>query len=148
MNRPTNIGYHCWITNITNRDILIGDLGARVPAKKTIDLLDNYHSIYTLDQIKKSKETGSLAARLKAKQIIIRDTEPVINNAERTISISNTSFPNRNRSIVKNEERIFKELEIDDAKDNEEAFAEEMAESAIKDHAATIDLLKEIIHEE
>lgn len=147
MKRPTNVGYHCWVTNLTKRDILVGDLGARIPSMKTVDLLDDYHSIYTLDQINKSKECGSLAARLKAKQIIIRETAPQVNNIERTIDVSQVSFPNRNRSIVKNEERIFKELEIGNAKEEEEIFAEEMAESAINDHAATINLLKETINE-
>lgn len=141
MTKPSNIGYHCWVTNVTKRDILVGDLGARIPSMKTVDLLDNRHSIYTVEKVKKSLESGSLARRLAAKQILVRQSQPeTISN--RTIEVSKITFPNKKRSTVKFEEKVFEELELEATPEDEEIFAEEMAESAIADHAATIDLLK------
>lgn len=140
MTRPSNIGHHCWVTNITKRDILIGDLGARVPSMKTVDLLDNRHSIYTVEKVKKSLEAGSLKARLQAKQILIRQSEP--QPQVRVLESSKITFPNKKRSTIKFEEKVFEELEIDDSFEEEELFAEEMADLAAIDHAASIDLLK------
>lgn len=143
MTKPSNIGYHCWVTNVTKRDILVGDLGVKIPAMRTVDLLDNRHSILTLDKVKKSLESGSLARRLatKPKQILIRQSEPEPPLA-RQIDLSKVTFPNKKRSTIKFEEKVFEELELDSTPEDEELFAEEMAESAVIDHAATIDLLK------
>jgi hypothetical protein len=107
---------------------------------KTIDLLDDYHSIYTVEKVRKSLKGGSLAARLKAKQIVIRQSAP--ESTLRQIEISQISFPNKANSLVVFEEKHFEELEFG-GKEDEEMFAEEMAESAVIDHAATIDLLKD-----
>ncbi len=139
---PTNVGYHCWVTNMTKRDILIGDLGARIPSMKTVDLLDDWHSIYTLERVQKSLESGSLFARKKAKQILVRQSAPG-QKPPRTLDVSNVSYPNRARSTIKFEEKVFEELEIGGSREEEEIFADEMAESAVVDHAATIDLLKD-----
>jgi len=143
MKRTTDLGYHCWVTNFTKRDILIGDLGVRIPAKGTVDLLDPRHSYLSLERVTYSLEKGSLARRMdpkiQPKQIGVRHGPPQV-LPKRVISKSEVSFPNKDRSLVKIEEKSFPELELDAM--DEENFAEEMAESALMDHAPTMSLLK------
>ena len=139
MKIPTNKGYHCFVTNITKRDIHIGDLGIIVRSFQTIDLLNENHSILTVEKVQKSLEKGSLCKRIQKKQLLIRQSAP--QKAERILEVSNVIFPHRKRTAVKFEEKVFEELEV--GIEDEDLFAEDMADIASADRAASIDLMKE-----
>jgi len=138
MKMPQNKGYHCFVTNITKNDIHIGDLGIIVNPYKTIDLLNEKHSILTIDQVKKSIEQGSLFKRIQKKQLLIRQSAP--QKAERILDVSKVIFPHRKRTAVKFEEKVFEELEIGLNLEDEEIFAEEMADIASENRKSFINL--------
>ena len=141
MKIPGNKGYHCYVTNITKRDIHIGDLGIKISPFQTVDLLNERHSILTVERVKKSIEQGSLFKRLQKKQLLIRQSEP--KQTQRTLEVSKAIFPHRKRTAVKFEEKVFEELEIGTDLEDEDAFAEEMADTVSADRAVSIDLTKE-----
>jgi len=134
-----NFGYHCWVVNKTNRKITIGDLRLTLKPYDTLDILDYRHSNLSIKQVQLSLESGSLCERKKQKKIFIREIKPEI-FVGRTIELSKVSFPNKGKSSVKIEEKIFAEFEISD---DDNKFAMENTENAIEEHAPQINFRKE-----
>ena len=137
MKNSNNKGYHCWVSNITKRDVRLGDLGVCIRSKTTLDLLDCSHSHLSIEQVKKSIENGSLKKRIKQKALFLRYSEPEP-KMPRQIEVSEASFPERKRSLVIHTEPEFDELDF--TSEDEVKFAEETAESALKEHAAKIQI--------
>lgn len=134
-------GYHCWVTNLTKRDIGIGDLGVEVKSMTTVDLLSPGHSYLTVSRIKKSMESGSLKRRKDQKSLIIRFSKPEL--IERKIEVSKVTFPGKYRSSVKFEEKVYKELEVGGSFDDDDKFAENMADIGEDQHTAAIQINRE-----
>lgn len=128
--RIENKGYHCWVTNITKLNIMIGDLRIAIPPLSTIDLLDYKHSNFSVEQVAMSINKGSLHTRLNQKKILIRESAP--KETQRRIDISKTSFPFKNTIGIKAEEKKYKEIEQDF--EDDEAFARDNMEAAIEEH--------------
>jgi len=108
--KPISKGYHCWITNITKNKINLGDLGFTLKPYQTVDMLDERHSSYTVEQISDSIKNGSISKRLN-KSIYVRMSEP-LKPIDRRIETSKTSFPYKQRTIVEVTEANYEELEI------------------------------------
>lgn len=49
-----------WITNISKMNVCLRDLNLTVKARSSINLMDLKHYRYTLEQLQKSAESGSL----------------------------------------------------------------------------------------
>jgi len=131
-----NIGYHCWVINRTKSKIIISDLGWTLQPNSTTDLLDCKHSRLSVSQVEKSFENGSLKEYYDKKIIGIRQVKPIpIMN--RTIDIAKISYPTKNKTNIKLEEKHFKELEIDI---NEDDFALQNAEQSVMEHSGKTNL--------
>lgn len=111
-----------WITNISSRNVSLADLNLTVKAFTSVNLLDNRHYYYTLEQLQKSAHDGSLAK--KGKLIKIRKVEPEHIQVNVPF-IQETYIPSRQRSIYDIKEEKYEELNISD-----EEFANENAEIA------------------
>lgn len=100
-----------WITNITNKDVSLSDLGVTIRAYSSINLLDSKHYYITKEQIEKSIKLGSL---FKRKNVIsIRKIYPQIE--KKYIKIDKDAYiPNRQRSIFENKQETYEELNISD----------------------------------
>jgi hypothetical protein len=120
-----NKGYHCWLTNITKYKIVLGDLKFTLQPRQTIDILDDKHSNYTVEEVQKSISSGSISKKLN-KSIYVRTSKPEPKR-ERKIKISEISYPYKSRSIVEVEEPNYDELEIEFS---DEEYAEENANLA------------------
>lgn len=138
-----------WITNIsTKKDVLIDDLGIRIRAGQSINLLAkkrNGSLIYNvnMDQIEKSIKEGSI---FNKKDLKIRKFEPqkikIIHAAD---SLATASFSSKNFSVnrreltrlyrkgVEVEEQYYPDLEFDEG--SQEDFAVENAELDFADRA-------------
>lgn len=118
-----------WITNITKRDVSLGDLNLTIRAYTSINLLDKHYH-FTMEQIEKSlKEGGSLYA--KQKMVYVRKIAPISRKMNRPILIDlYKSGPQRTKSIYEVKYEKYEELEISD-----EQFAEENADTAERDRA-------------
>ena len=113
---------HFWITNISNRNVSLADLNITIKAYTSADLLDQKHYSYTLEQLEKSKTTGSIAK--KSDKIKVREIEPEIIKMNVPF-LRETYIPNRERSTFEIKNDNYDELNVSD-----EQFAEENAETA------------------
>lgn len=110
-----------WITNITNLNVSLADLNLTVKPYSSINLLNNHYH-YTLEELKKSAENGSLHA--KSNKIFIRKIAPETFVSPIEVNYE-ASLPTRQRSTLDAKEEKYEELNISD-----ETFAEENAEMA------------------
>ena len=120
-----------WITNISNRNISLTDLNLTIRAFSSVNLMDNRHYNYTIDQLEKSVSNGSIF--LKNRMLAVRKNAPVI--IENNISMSKETFiPGRERSIFNIKEEQYEELRVEsDQHAEEEKFAAENADLAYMD---------------
>lgn len=105
---------------MSNRNVSLRDLNLTVKAYSSVNLLDERHYHYTLEELKKSAESGSL--HIKRHLISIRKVPPVINKMN--IPVANEEFiPSRERSVLEIKEETYDELNITD-----EQFADQSTE--------------------
>lgn len=116
-----------WVTNITNRDVSVGDLGLYIKAYQSVNLLDSRHYHYTLEQLEKSSTSGSLFRKhhmLKIRQVapeVVKPTEILVHKGQPT--------PSRvARPIINVEIPRYEELEFSDEK-----FAQEDLDASFED---------------
>lgn len=101
-----------WITNISNRNVTLSDLNISIKANSSINLLDGKHHYYTLDQLNKSLESGSLFVK---RDKIVKRLVPPGAKAKNVVSIDNNAImPTKQRSILEVKIEKFQELDISD----------------------------------
>jgi len=117
------ITYHFWISNISNIDVHLNDLGLIIKSRQHMNLLDaRYHS-YTVEELIASAKNGSLFR--KKDKVVIRKLPPV--KEEKILEKDSTAWnpgiitPRPLRSAVKLEETYYEELDLTDDKYAEEA---------------------------
>lgn len=125
-----------WVTNISNRNVSLADLNLTIKAFSSVNLLDNRHYNYTLQQLEKSYNEGSIAA--KRDKIIKRNIAPEVIKLDIPF-IKETYIPTRERSTYVIQEEQYEELNLTDEK-----FAEENAEMAELDCQPLV--IKETTH--
>lgn len=107
-----------WLTNLSNRNISLTDLNLTVKAYSSINLLDKRHYQYTIEQLQKSVESGSVFK--KRDRLVVRRVAPEILKANVPL-LRETFIPTRERSTFAIKEENYEELNISDeqfAKDN------------------------------
>jgi len=119
-----------WLTNISSMNISLSDLNLTIRAYSSINLLDSRHYAYTLEQLQKSVESGSVFK--KRNKLVVRKVSPEILTANMAL-ISETFIPTRERSVFNIKEEYYPELDVKetaDQKASDEKFAAENAEIA------------------
>lgn len=102
-----------WVSNISNRNVNLTDLGLTIPAGKHANLLDKRHYNYTYEELIKSATCGSIFK--KRTKIVVRKVPPKPDNQYQKKMIDhNAVLPSRRRSLVKVIEKQYDELEITD----------------------------------
>lgn len=107
-----------WLTNISNRNISLADLNLTIKAFSSINLLDNKHYRYNLEQLEKSEQQGSIFK--KRNRLKVRKVAPEVIKMNVPF-IKETYIPSRERSVLEIKEEEYEELAISDeqfAKDN------------------------------
>lgn len=115
-----------WVTNISKLNVSLGDLRFSIPAGKSFNLLDSKHFHYTLEQLQKSAESGSLFK--KRDKIILRKNSPLNDHNVIKLEVSSVPFPHRKRTTIKVEHKVYEELQLSDEK-----FAEEFSDDLLWD---------------
>lgn len=116
-----------WITNISNRDITLHDLGVTIRSRTSINLLNKRHYQLTLEQLNDSLTKGSLFSRRRA--VIKRATAPTINSLSFKMAIDhNAIIPSRTHSIYEIKQEQYDELIVSD-----EEFADANADTVEMD---------------
>lgn len=129
-----------WVTNISSRNVTLSDLALNIRAFSTVNLMDKKHYNYTLDQLTKSKESGSLLA--KSDKIKVRNIPPPRKNMNPIPFIQSSVIPDRTRSIYQIDEKEYEELNVslEDQKKQDEIYAKENAD------LAEIDIQRSVIN--
>lgn len=119
-----------WITNISKMNVSLADLNLTVKAFSSVNLLDKRHYQYTLEQLEKSVESGSIFK--KSDKIVVRKLAPEVLKANVPLN-RDVFIPSRERSTLNIKEEHYKELDISDTRQSEEEFARENADTAEMD---------------
>jgi hypothetical protein len=124
-----------WVTNASDRNVTLADLAINIKAFRTVNLLDKKHYDFTLEQLIKSRESGSIFK--KRDKILVRDLPPPAIDKERIPFLRESAIPSRGRSILSIEQVEYDELKISDdlsmQKKLDEDYARENAELADAD---------------
>lgn len=114
-----------WVTNISDRNVSLCDLGLTIRAGATVNLLDSRHYHLTEQQLETSAATGSIAT--KNDKIKVRKVPP--STLKTVPKLQETSFiPSRKISRVEVIPPKHVELDMSDEK-----FAEQNADLAETD---------------
>lgn len=119
-----------WVTNMSPMNVTLADLALNIRAFSTVNLLDSRHYSYTLEQLLKSKESGSLFK--KRDKIAVRDLAPVKKRPDVIPYIQSSVIPDRTRSIYQIDDKEYEELQVsqEDQKKQDEIYAQENADLA------------------
>lgn len=102
-----------WITNLSSMNVTLADLAFNIKAFTSVNLLDSRHHSYTLEQLLKSQESGSLFK--KRDKIVVRKVAPEPPTVEiKPILMNGEAMPSRSHSIVEIKEEYYDELKISD----------------------------------
>lgn len=109
-----------WLTNFSKRNVSLADLNLTIKAFSSVNLLDKKHYSYTLDQLVKSANEGSIFK--KQSMLVVRQTAPTV--IKMNIPFDRETFiPSRERSLYSIKEENYDELNVSD-----EDFAKENAD--------------------
>lgn len=111
-----------WITNITKKDVTLGDLNVTIRSFKSIDLLSKGFYL-TESQINNSLDKGSLSKRVKQNIISVCKVTPSPIPTREKIEASKEPIFSRGKFVTEIKEEFYEELQI-----NDEEFAKEQAE--------------------
>ncbi|HYT46731.1 MAG TPA: hypothetical protein VEP90_30675 [Methylomirabilota bacterium] len=114
-----------WLINVSDRDVSLADLNLTIRAMSSVNLLDNRHYHYTVEQLTHSIASGSIFK--KRNKIIVRKIAPEVVRAN-TPFLADATIPSRERSVLSIKEERYEELELSDAQ-----FAEESANAEMED---------------
>lgn len=132
-------GPEFWVSNISGRkDVTIGDLRVKIPLGRTVNLMDQRHYHFTLKQLQKSHESGSLKLKEEGKEIKVRPGEPqkqptMVLQVERNPRVLK---PLRTKVDVTDEP--YEELDFEETTESENEFAEEMADADFQERAPAL----------
>ena len=119
-----------WITNYSPRGVTLADLGLHIPAYHTINLMDTRHYNFTIEQLMASKTSGSLFK--KSDKVAVREIPPSSMKNKKP-AIANSSIANRARSVFVINQKEYDELKLDEDKELEKRFDEELAREGIEE---------------
>jgi hypothetical protein len=134
----TSTGPAFWVTNMSPMNVTLADLALNIKAFSTVNLLDKKHYAYTMEQLVKSKESGSLFK--KRDKIAVRNLPPPRPEKPQTPFAQSSFFPNRARSIFEIDEVEYEELKVsdEDQKKQDELYAQENADLAEIDNQRSV----------
>ena len=104
-----------WLQNNTGSDVSLSDLGVKVLANRTINVY-KYNPHVTVEQVQKSKESGSLARRLESKTLtVVAGTKNPRPHTLDHVGISNSVV-----EVVKSKSAVFIDTKNEDVLEDED----------------------------
>ena len=119
-----------WVTNMSPMNVTLADLALNIKAFSTVNLLDKRHYSYTLEQLIKSRESGSLFK--KRDKIAVRLVAPPDPEKNKVPIVYGSIIPDRTRSLFNINDEEYEELKVseEDQKKQDEIYAQENADLA------------------
>lgn len=116
-----------WVSNISSRNVTLADLALNIRAFTTVNLMDKKHYQYTLEQLIKSKTSGSIFN--KRDKIKVRESAPII--IKETVPFRHDEvMPSRERSILRIKTVEYDELKVSEDKEMQKQLDEEFAKES------------------
>ena len=127
-----------WVTNISSRNVTLADLALNIRAFSTVNLMDKKHYSYSLEQLIKSKESGSIFK--KSDKIVVRNLPPPNIEKEKMPFLKDSIIPSRGRSLYNIKEEDYEELQVslEDQKTQDEIYTKDNADLAEFDSQRSI----------
>jgi hypothetical protein len=116
-----------WVTNASSMNVTLADLAINIKSFSTVNLLDKKHFSLTLDQLIKSKDSGSIFK--KRDKILVRHLPPEIHK-DNLPFLKDAAIPSRERSVFIINAVEYDELKIIEEKENQNKTDEEYAKEA------------------
>jgi hypothetical protein len=114
-----------WVSNVSEKNVCLADLALTVPARRHINLLDSKHFSYTLEQLEKSRDSGSLFKKSRLVKVREVAPEPLVKPGK--YKSKTPMFMKYNlRAAPEIEEPYFEELDVDEV-----SFANELTDDSI-----------------
>ena len=107
------------------------DLNLTVKANSSVNLLSSHYR-YTIDQLKKSAESGSLFN--KRDKVVVRNIPPILDNKNMDM-VHSVFLPSKERSLYSIKQENYEELTVSDTE-----YAEQNADLADLDQKPMKDL--------
>lgn len=117
-----------WVTNASSMNVTLTDLAINIRAFSTVNLLDKKHYSLTLDQLIKSKESGSIFK--KRDKILVRHLPPPDAQKDVLPFLQDAVMPSREKSIYVINAVEYDELKISEEKEHQNKTDEEFAKEA------------------
>jgi len=117
-----------WVTNASPMNVTLADLAINIRSFSTVNLLDKKHYSLTLDQLIKSKNSGSIFH--KRDKILVRHLPPPAVEKERLPFLKDAVMPSKEKSIFVINAVEYDELKITEEKENQNKTDEEYAKEA------------------
>ena len=114
-----------WITNISKMNVCLRDLAITIKANSHANLLDSKHYKYTLEQLEKSAESGSIFR--KSDKIKVRKVLPLY--LQKTLELSKDPLELVNKPLYSKIE--IKEEKFDELIESDEQMAEDISDAII-----------------
>ncbi len=117
-----------WVSNISDKNCSLTDLGLTIPARKNVNLLDSRHYSLTREQLELSALSGSLYKKrdkLKVRQVSPPEllVKPGIHTTNMPLHMAKSGF--RSAVVVKDEK--YEELDFT----SEEKFAQDIVDDEL-----------------
>lgn len=125
-----------WVTNRSNRNVTLADLALNIKAFTTVNLLDDRHYRYTIEQLEHSRLSGSIFK--KGAMISVRDVPPPMPEKNTIAIVRDAIFPSKERSIFVIHQTEYDELKFDDV-ENEKETQKKLDEEYAKENADLTD---------
>lgn len=106
-----------WVTNRSNRNVTLADLALNIKAMTTINLLDEKHYHYTIEQLEHSRLSGSIFK--KGAMVSVRDVPPPKQERNSIAIVRDAIFPSKERSIFVINQTEYDELKFDNIDEKE-----------------------------
>ena len=100
-----------WVTNRSNRNVTLADLALNIKAFTTVNLLDDKHYHYTIEQLENSRLSGSIFK--KKAMVSVRDVPPPLPEKNKIAIVRDALFPSKERSLFVIAQTEYDELKFD-----------------------------------
>jgi hypothetical protein len=118
-----------WVINVSDMNVTLSDLAVNIRAHTIVNLLDDKHYSFNIDQLNRSKTSGSIFK--KRDKIRCRKIPPPVQDKEAIPFMQDATIPSRERSTFRINEVDYEELKVGNAEDQrklDEQLASDNAE--------------------
>jgi hypothetical protein len=105
-----------WVSNISDKNVSLRDLGLTIKSRSNVNLLDDRHYNFTAEQLELSAAVGSLFAKSNLLKVRVCAPEILVQAGPQVSKMPRFIAQNTARTMITVEEKVFEELNLSDEK--------------------------------